>query len=344
MDKTIIIRGVSILCVVVAGAVVLLPDLFSRGDREGLDLAAISAPAQATPPADDTPRLQMTETAAETVADTVAETAAETVAEAVVETVAAPEQTPVPVMAEAQPAPPPSAPLAQAPEHQAEAAPEQPDCTPTLAVTAAFDGLLELALNAPCAPDTRFVIGHGDLAFSAYLGPDGQFATYIPALMQQAQVDVFLHDDSYLSASALVEDAETYARFVLQWTGDAGFGLHAYLNGAGYGEAGHIHAARPFDPDLEEAFLISLGELRGPEPMMAQIYSLPLALLPQTHVEVEARFSAAECGQDLRAFLSQSKGAMPSELKELVFAAPDCPAEPGISVMDIHLAAALGQR
>jgi hypothetical protein len=155
MDKTIIIRGVSILCVVVAGAVVLLPDLFSRGDREGLDLAAISAPAQATPPADDAPRLQMTETAAETVADTVAETAAETVAEAVVVTVAAPEQTPVPVMAEAQPAPPPSAPLAQAPEQQAEAAPEQPDCTPTLAVTAAFDGLLELALNAPCAPDTR---------------------------------------------------------------------------------------------------------------------------------------------------------------------------------------------
>jgi hypothetical protein len=337
MDKTVIIRGVSILCVVVAGAVVLLPDLLPRGGSEGpgLDLAVISAPAQATPPAEDAPRLQMTETAAETVAETVAESVAESVAE--------PEQPPLPDVAQAQPAPPPSAPLVQAPEQQADAAPEQPDCTPTLAVTAAFDGLLELALNAPCAPDTRFVIGHGDLAFSAYLGPDGQFSTYIPALAQQAQVDVFLHDDSYLSATALVEDAENYARFVLQWTGDAGFGLHAYHNGAGYGDAGHIHAARPFDPDLEEAFLMSLGELRGPEPMMAQIYSLPLALLPQTHVEVEARFSATQCGQDLRAFLSQSQGAIPSDMKELVFAAPDCPAEPGISVMDIHLAAAMGQ-
>ncbi len=337
MDKTVIIRGVSILCVVVAGAVVLLPDLLPRGGREGpgLDLAAISAPAQPTPPAEDAPRLQMTETAAETVAETVAESVAESVAE--------PEQPPLADVAQAQPALPPNAPLVQAPEQQADAAPEQQDCTPTLAVTAAFDGLLELALNAPCAPDTRFVIGHGDLAFSAYLGPDGQFSTYIPALAQQAQVDVFLHDDSYLSATALVEDAENYARFVLQWTGDAGFGLHAYHNGAGYGDAGHIHAARPFDPDLEEAFLMSLGELRGPEPMMAQIYSLPLALLPQTHVEVEARFSATQCGQDLRAFLSQSQGAIPSDMKELVFAAPDCPAEPGISVMDIHLAAAMGQ-
>lgn len=249
MNKQIIIRGVSILCVVVAGAVVLLPDLLARGGRAGpeLDLAVMSAPAQPTLPADDAPKMQLTELVAETVA----------------ETLAAPEQPPVPDVAEAQPAPPPNAPLAQAPEQLADAAPEQPDCTPTLAVTAAFDGLLEVALNAPCAPDTRFVIGHGDLAFSAYLGPDGQFSTYIPALLQQAQVDVFLHDDSYLSATALVEDAENYARFVLQWTGDAGFGLHAYHNGAGYGDAGHINAARPFDPDLEEAFLIRWANCAG---------------------------------------------------------------------------------
>ncbi|MCH8467288.1 MAG: hypothetical protein LAT78_12075, partial [Roseinatronobacter sp.] len=151
MDKQIIIRGVSILCVGAAAAVVFLPGVFSGkgADAPGLDLAAFSTPVQPGPAAVDSPKLQLEDTAA---------MAEPTSAEG-------PEREPEPEQASA-PLPEPDA-----ANTLAETTPEQRDCTPSLTVKAAFDGLMDLALSAPCAPDTRFVIGHGDLAFSAYLGP-----------------------------------------------------------------------------------------------------------------------------------------------------------------------------
>ena len=213
-------------------------------------------------------------------------------------------------------------------------------CTPRIEAVAGPDALIELSVTAPCHSDTRFVASHDDLAFSAFLGPEGQFSTYIPALATAGRVDVFLSDDTHLHATIEVPDALDYKRVVLQWTGAARFALHAYHDGAAYGANGHVHAARPFDPDLDEAFLISLGDLRGPEPMLAQIYSLPLDQMEKARVEVELAFSETECGREAMAFLSQTQGATGKPVAELTFSAPDCPASAGSMVMGLDLIAA----
>lgn len=213
----------------------------------------------------------------------------------------------------------------------------QTACSPSLTSAPMVDGLIELMLDAPCHPDTRLVVSHNDLAFSAYTAEDGSFSVFLPALSVAAKVDVFLSDEIFLQTELTVPDADDHLRVALQWNGDARFSLHAYHFGAHYGETGHVHALKPFDSNLDDAFLISLGEGRGPEPMIAEIYSIPLALAGQSRVEVELQYSAEHCAQDLSAFISDTGNAT-TPLKEIIFAVPDCPAEPGMVVMGVDFA------
>ena len=211
------------------------------------------------------------------------------------------------------------------------------ECETSLNATATVDALIEVELFSPCHAESRFIISHDDLVVSAYLNEEGRFSTYLPALATRATIDVFLGDDTSGTAEIEVEDADQFLRVMLQWTGETQFGLHAYHDGADYGDSGHVHALQPFDPDLDEASLISLGEMRGPEPMLAQVYSLPLEMMDKTQLEVEAQFTEAQCGADLVAFISQSKGQGASEMTELSFAAPDCPGADGLMVMPIDI-------
>ncbi len=211
-------------------------------------------------------------------------------------------------------------------------------CEATLTASSSFDALIEVALEAPCHADSRFIMSHDDLVISAYLDSEGRYSTYLPALATTAKIDVFLEDDTYISAQTEVAEADQFLRVALQWTGEAQFSLHAYHDGAGFGDAGHVHASKPFDPNLDEAFLISLGEFRGPEPMLAQVYSLPASMRDKARLEVEVQFNDRLCGEDLMAFLTQSFGVGESEMTELIFAAPDCPTGDGMTVMEISLA------
>ena len=226
---------------------------------------------------------------------------------------------------------------ATAPEFE-DAAQQGDTCAPVLHATAMVDALIELVLDAPCHADTRLVVSHNDLAFSAFTDADGGYTAFIPALSADAKIDVFLSDDIFLQSSVEIPDAEDHQRVALQWDGTARFALHAYHNGAAYGENGHIHAQKPFDPNLDDSFLISLGELRGPEPMIAEIYSVPTARAGQSRVEVELQYTEHHCGQDFSAFLSDNSQVQDIHMKEISIAAPECPAEAGMVVMPLDFA------
>jgi hypothetical protein len=212
------------------------------------------------------------------------------------------------------------------------------DCTPSLDARLSVDALIAVVIDAPCHPDTRLVISHNDLAFSAFTQHDGSYSAYIPALSTLAQIDVFLSDDVFLKTILDVPEAADHLRVAIQWNGQAPFALHAYHAGAGYGDLGHVHAAKPFDPQQEDAFLISLGENRGPDPMVAEIYSVPVSVSSQSRVEVELQFREADCGQDFSAFLSDTRNTKSATLKELTFAAPECPTDAGMLVMAVDFA------
>ncbi|MFN7002353.1 MAG: hypothetical protein ACK4NW_02845 [Roseinatronobacter sp.] len=239
---------------------------------------------------------------------------------------------------EAQAAPVDFAPMLAATETRGEASSADAlDCTPRLMAQDTIDALIELSVTAPCHTNERLVISHADLAFSAFTNGAGTFSAFLPALNETAKIDVFLGDDVFLQAEVAVPDVHAHYRVVLQWTGDAGFGLHAYHGEAGFGSEGHLHALKPFDASLDEAFLISLGERHGPEPMLAEVYSIPAGLAEISRIELELQFQAQECGQEVSAFVLQTGAGIVTDVKEASFATPPCPAEDGFVLMPLPM-------
>jgi len=218
---------------------------------------------------------------------------------------------------------------------------EDAGCLPTIAAQAAIDALVDLRVTAPCAPNTRIVISHGDLAFSAYTDETGTFAAYVPALSMTANIEAFLPDQDVLQAQAVVPDAGQHVRVIVQWTGMDGVILHAYHRGASYGQAGHIHASRPFDPEMDAAFVLSLGEARGPEPMLTQIYSVPANMVDQARLELELAVTPQNCGQDMTAYVAKIWSGQSEALEELTVAMPDCGTDGGMAIIPLPLGASM---
>ncbi|MFN4058693.1 MAG: hypothetical protein ACK4HW_11005 [Roseinatronobacter sp.] len=236
-------------------------------------------------------------------------------------------------------APEPSLPASdfQPPLTLAQAAPSANDasCLPSLSANSAIDALVDLRLSAPCLPNARVVISHDDLAFSTYTDAQGELAIYVPALSQTAMFEAFLPDQAVLTAQAIVPEAAQHLRMVVQWTGAEYVTLHAYHRGALYGEAGHIHAARPFDPAADSAFILPLGTARGPEPMLALVYSLPVSMTDVARAELEFSITAQTCGRDLSAFVTLKGPGRRGALEELTVTMPDCSASGGTTVVPL---------
>lgn len=208
-------------------------------------------------------------------------------------------------------------------------------CSPDMSARPAIDGLIDLRLSAPCNMGERVVISHGDLAFAVTLDETGSYSAYIPALAEQASVEAFLEDDSTLQATTLVPDFADHARMVVQWTGPDAISLHAFHRNAGYGDDGHMHAANPFDPALEEAFLVTLGDPIVPEPMLAQVYSTPLTSATDTRLQLEVAATPATCGMDLTALIMPTHGPDAGNVRALNVAVPACGGDGGFVLIDL---------
>jgi hypothetical protein len=338
MNKTMIIRGVAILCAGVSASIFASNQLLGTSPSEtSVDLSHLQTqPSQVMGASLVNSNAQLrfgpTSDAAETIA------APDT--DLVEFTIAPPEGSDTTLVAfEAEPVPQTDDEPTGKLQHAVNLADLEPDeCSPSLTSAPLVDALIELVLDAPCHPDARIVVSHNDLEFSAYTSAEGTFSAFLPALSVDAKIDVFLSDDLFLQTELEVPDADEHLRIALQWSGDAQFALHAYHDGAAYGDTGHVHALNPFDSNLDEAFLISLGTVRGQDPMIAEIYSLPAHLAGQSRVEVELQFTQEHCGKDLSAFLLNNSAAHSSPLKEMIFEMPECPAEAGMVVMEIDFA------
>lgn len=208
-------------------------------------------------------------------------------------------------------------------------------CAPSMSALPAIDGLFELRLSAPCNGNERVVISHGDLAFSATFDADGAYTAYIPALAADVTVDAFLADDTYLQAETQISDHMDYARLIVQWSGAAKVDLHAYHGDAKSDDAGHIHVMNPFDPNLEQAFLIALGEPSAIEPMLAQVYSVPVQAADNSRVQLEIVSDAATCGTEVVAFVMSAQGPNAGSVDELRVAMPSCDGADGLVILDL---------
>ncbi|MCC5991493.1 MAG: hypothetical protein JJT99_03120 [Rhodobacteraceae bacterium] len=208
-------------------------------------------------------------------------------------------------------------------------------CDPDIRLTPLPEAMVQLQVAARCQGEGRIVVSHADLAFSAFLDADGLYQGAIPALSSEARVYVFLPDDNMLQASALVPELGDHHRVVLQWMGDYGLGLHAFHHNASFGEAGHVFSENPHDPELAAAFLITLGDARGPEPMLAQIYSIPVDQRDAARLELEVTSDKRSCGRDIMAHVMQIAPGLQGDMSEVSFAMPACDSEVGLAILNL---------
>ena len=198
--------------------------------------------------------------------------------------------------------------------------PPAPD-SHSVAITAACDitaeaeavaaAMVKLTLDATCLPNERLTVHHNGMIFTEVTDDKGRLNVTVPAL-------------SELSG---------FNRIVLQWKGAAGFELHAREFGADYGDAGHVWSGAPRDMTAavlgEGGFMTRNGDTDTSDPLMAEVYSFPVAAAAQegdVALSVEAEVSEANCGLEIEAQALELRGSDQVKTQNLTLAVPDCDA------------------
>ena len=196
----------------------------------------------------------------------------------------------------------------------------------TLSLEATARAMLRVTLSAPCFPNERVVISHSGLTVAVATDKAGDLDLMLPALAAEATVNVRIGTEEVMSATHDVTGLDALSRVAVQWEGAEGFHLSAFENGAAFGMPGHVSATQPRDRATSDGgFLTVLGDPAVDHPMLAEVYTAPVATRVDDIV-VEAEVSAATCGRALDgAMLRMAPGAT-VQSEPLSFAMPGCDA------------------
>jgi hypothetical protein len=204
-----------------------------------------------------------------------------------------------------------------------------PACTPVLSLAAAPGAVIALSLSAPCDPDARVVVRHEGLGFTAATDAEGRLELEVPALATMARVRVLLPGNEVALAEVAVPEAAGFLRVGLQWMGPDRFELHAFERGAGFGEAGHVHAGSA--PGLGRLF--ALGREDVERPLLAEVYSLPRAHASEVRLHVEAPVTEATCGREMLAEALAMGATAAATLIDVAVEMPGCDATGGFLML-----------
>lgn len=221
-----------------------------------------------------------------------------------------------------------------APEPAPEPTTEAAACPVTLDLAPQDHAMLGLTLLAPCQPDSRVVIKHGGLAFTARTTATGALFLDLPAMTADGMVSAKLADGTRVEASLPMPEVTGLRRFAVQWLDRDAFQMQVFENGADYGQPGHISATAPHTPvpgkPLGGGFLSTLGDGSVSLPMLAEVYTFPAT--GTADVVVEAAVTETTCGRELLGETIVSTGGK-SAVTDLTLAMPDCAATGDILVL-----------
>ena len=249
------------------------------------------------------------------------------------QTAAVPSKTQVPVALPIESAEPPAMTEPQVVQNTdaqtADPAPVAESCPVSLEAFAESSAMISLTLTAPCRPNQRIVLRHAGLAITENTTARGALFTAIPALDKAGLVEIMFADGTKISSSTPVPELAALRRFGVQWQGDDAFQVHAFENGADYGQPGDVSAANPQRPVAGLAstsgFLTLLGNSDAEDPLMAEIYTYPADSTISTNVTIEAAVTAKTCGRDLLGDTLSSVAGEPV-VTELTLSMPECSA------------------
>lgn len=209
-------------------------------------------------------------------------------------------------------------------------------CSADMALIAQPGAMLDLGLLAPCHQNARILIRHGGLVITGLTSSAGTYVASIPALASPAEVSITFQDATAATESVVVPDLAAYDKFGVQWMANDAFQIHAYQNGATFGEDGHISAANPARVTAEGGFVTLLGDDRADRPLLAEIYTYPAKVRASDSaviVSVEAAVTEGTCGREiLGETLQLSEGKV--VLRDLTIEMPDCTAVGEYMVLD----------
>lgn len=245
------------------------------------------------------------------------------------------------------PAPATDAPLLAAlpeitplPEPMAEPVVTAATCTSAMTLTAGPQATISVGIAAPCRAGERVVLRHAGLAFAEKLAEDGSLHLDLPALQKDGEVSALFADAEVLRDAVAMPGIADVHRFAVQWMADDTFQLHAFENGAGYGQPGEVWSGAPVSPG--GGYLVSLGNPGLDLPMRAEVYTFP-AKAP-VDLTIESVVTEATCDRELLGEVLESHAGKVT-VTELTLAMPDCYALGDILVLknpgrDTTLAAA----
>ena len=210
-------------------------------------------------------------------------------------------------------------------------------CAVWLVVTPSAGAMLETSVYAPCDGGAHVIFSHSGLSFDATLGADGQYLAQIPALTEEASVSIAFEDGRVEHDRTTVTDLANVERVVLQWRQPAELQLNAYEFGASYGSAGHVHAGAPRTAGVsDQGFVTVLGDPQIPEGQLAQVYSYPRGVSPQTGtvaIEIEVPVTEASCGREVTARTIEVHGTRSAQIRNMQLDMPDCDGAGGFVVL-----------
>ncbi len=242
-----------------------------------------------------------------------------------------------------------TAPAQSVPQPAPSTATETADaCAMTMKVALAPQAMIGVSIMAPCAPEARVVIEHEGLTITQKTDATGSVFLAIPAMAVDANVVAYVADADPISESLRVPAMATLRRFGVQWQDKDAFQLHAFENGADYGDAGHLSADDPHTPltgaPPAGGYLTLLGDADVVLPLLAEVYTFPVSGIANSDVLVEAAVTEATCGREM---LGETIMTLAGEATttELTLAMPDCDGVGDILVLknlvtDLTIAAA----
>lgn len=212
-------------------------------------------------------------------------------------------------------------------------------CAISAQATASAGAMIDVKLTAACMPNEYVTVQHNGLMFTQATARDGSLTTSIPALAETAVVTFVFSNGEGTVVSTQVPDLDQYSRTAIQWKGDTGFGIHAREFGAEYGQDGHVWVGATREVGAIEqsrGFLTRLGNAGIAAPLMAEVYTYPLASGTQKgtiDLSVEAEVTVMNCGLEIEA---QSIELIGKEIKtqDLTLAVPDCGAKGSFLVLN----------
>ncbi len=193
--------------------------------------------------------------------------------------------------------------------------------------------MVKVTLNAACLPNERLTVHHNGMIFTEVTDDKGRLNVTVPALAEEAVFVLAFGNGDGAVAQTSVPELSGFNRVVLQWKGAAGFELHAREFGADYEDAGHVWSGAPRDMTAavlgEGGFMARNGDTDTSDPLMAEVYSFPVAAAAQegdVALSVEAEVSEANCGLEIEAQALELRGSDQVKTQNLTLAVPDCDA------------------